>query len=275
VVATPIGNLEDLSPRAATVLRSVSAVAAEDTRRTAKLTQRVGSSARLISVHAHAPPARLDAVVDLALAGGDVAVATDAGTPGISDPGPALVARARAAGVTVIAIPGPSAVAAALSIAGFPADRYAFLGFPPRRGRARTEWLASVAASAIPVVCFEAPGRVGLLVAELAARCEPSRRAVLARELTKAFEESRAGTLGDLAAELASAEVRGECTLVVEGGGRAPGAGTASPEPGLAVALARALRDAEVEGSRAARVIASLTGLSRNASYRIVLEGAE
>lgn len=268
VVATPIGNLQDLSPRAAEVLRAVDLVAAEDTRETSKLLRHVGSRARLLSAHAHSPARRLDEILGALAEGRRVAVTSDAGTPGVSDPGPVLVARARAAGHRVVPIPGPSAVHAALSASGLPGDRYRFLGFPPRRGEARARWLAEAAASPDTVVCFEAPGRLPGLLADLAAACGVARRAVVGRELTKLFEEVHAGGLGELAARYAEAGVRGECTVVVEGGG----AETRAPEPGQAERLARALHDAGVEGRRAAAVLAAATGLSRNEAYRLAMK---
>jgi 16S rRNA (cytidine1402-2'-O)-methyltransferase len=271
VVATPIGNLSDLSGRAAEVLRTVAVVAAEDTRETAKLLRHVGSSARLMSAHAHSPAARFEQIVALLLTGQDVAVCSDAGTPGVSDPGPLLVERAREAGVRVVPIPGPSAVHAALSVAGFPADRYWFAGFPPRRGDDRLRWLERVARSEDTVVCFEAPGRVGRTLADLARTAGSERRAIVGRELTKAFEEVRFGALEALAAGFADEQVRGECTLVIEGAGEPAATG----QPDLAARLARALRAAGMEPSRAARVIAAVAGTSRNESYRVAMESGE
>jgi 16S rRNA (cytidine1402-2'-O)-methyltransferase len=269
VVGTPIGNLGDLSPRAAAILRAVDLVAAEDTRQTLKLVRHAGGHARVVSAHAHSPASRLEAIVARLAAGDRVAVATDAGTPGVSDPGPALVALALAAGHRVVPVPGPSAVHAALSASGLPGDRYRFAGFAPRRGAGREEWLQEVAGSPDTVVCFEAPGRLAALLADLAEACGPARRAVVGRELTKKFEEVRAGALGDLAAALAGTEVRGECTVVVAGSGPAVAAG----DRDLAERLVAALRDAGVEGSRAARVLAAVTGLSRNEAYRLATGG--
>lgn len=271
MVATPIGHLGDLSPRAADTLRSVGTVAAEDTRETAKLVRHVGASPRLLSLHAHSPERRLREVVALLEAGEDVALTTDAGTPGVSDPGPAVVALARERGARVVPIPGPSAVHALLSVAGMPADRYRFAGFPPRRGPERGAWLAEVAGAAETTVCFEAPGRVAPLLADLAVACGPERRAVLGRELTKAYEEVLAGSLEALAREAEGRELRGECTLAVD---RAPPRPAAAGDADLAARLVEALRDAGMEGRRAAQVVSAVTGLPRNASYRLVLEGS-
>jgi 16S rRNA (cytidine1402-2'-O)-methyltransferase len=270
VVATPIGHLDDLSPRAASVLRDVVVVAAEDTRETRKLTERVGSSARLVSWHAHSPAGRLEELVALLIDGSDVALTTDAGTPGISDPGAVLVARAREAGVRVVPVPGPSAVATALMASGLPADRYLFLGFPPRKGPERAAWLERIRNEPVTVVCFEAPGRVAELLADLVARCGPERRAVVARELTKRFEEIRAGSLAELADWAGGRENRGEMTLVVEGAPAHP------PEVdiGPAARMAQALVAAGLERSRVAKAVGEVFGLSRNESYRLVAEDA-
>ncbi len=271
VVSTPIGNLGDLSQRAIEVLQRVPVVAAEDTRETRKLTSHVGSAARLLSLHAHSSDSRIQQVIDLLGEGSDVALTTDAGTPGVSDPGPELVRRAREAGIPVVPIPGPSAVHAALAASGFPADRYVFLGFAPRKGPGRDEWLIRIRDSSFTVVCFEAPTRTGALVEELAALCGPDRRAVVARELTKKFEEFRVGAMGALGLELAANPPRGEVTLVIEGRPTAE-----SPvDDGLARVLRDALAGAGVEPSRAARVIKDVTGLSRNESYRLTMEGEE
>lgn len=217
VVATPLGNLGDLSDRAKDVLRSVAVVAAEDTRRARTLVSHVGARPRLMSHHAHSPPARTRAVVSELEAGHDVALLTDAGTPTVSDPGAVLVARARAAGARIVAIPGPTAVAAALSISGFAADRYLFLGFPPRRGRDRREWLDQAAESPWTIVAYESPERLVALLTDLAERCAAERAAAVARELTKLHEECKTGTLLDLAGYYTQEPPRGEVTVVVAG----------------------------------------------------------
>jgi 16S rRNA (cytidine1402-2'-O)-methyltransferase len=207
-------------------------------------------------------------VIELLRQGNDVAVTTDAGTPGVSDPGPELVRRAREAGILVVPIPGPSAVHAALAASGFPADRYVFLGFAPRKGPGREEWLLRIRDSSFTVVCFEAPARTGALLQELAVLAGPDRRVVVARELTKRFEEFRVGAIGVLAEQLAREPPRGEVTLVIEG--RA--AAESPADDGMARVLRDALANAGVEPSRAARVIRDVTGLSRNESYRLTME---
>src|SRR5437879_8060156 len=220
VVATPLGNLEDLSPRAAETLRGVAAVAAEDTRHTKTLLAHVGSSADLLSVHAHSSAAALRRVLHLLGAGKDVALVTDAGTPSVSDPGAELVAAARARDVPVVTVPGPTAVAAALSVSGLGADRYLFLGFIPRHAAERRRLLDLVAQSEWTVVLFEAPPRVAELLEDLAAACGAERPAAVARELTKLFEEHGAGTLAELAGYYAEAPARGEVTVMVAGTGK-------------------------------------------------------
>ena len=223
VVATPLGNLGDLSPRAADLLRRVPVVAAEDTRRTRGLLSHLGASPTVLSFHAHSGERRLDTVLGILRDGRDVALVSDAGTPGVSDPGADLVAAARDAGIAVIPIPGPSAVATALSATGLPADRYLFLGFLPRKGGERTRLLTRAAEEEWSVVLFEAPTRLGALLQDLARVAGPARRAAVARELTKLHEEFRSGTLAELADYYSEHEPRGEITVVVAGtGGPAP-----------------------------------------------------
>ena len=268
VVATPIGNLQDLSPRAASVLRSVDVVASEDTRRTATLLTHVGAQPRLLSFHAHSGPRRTSTLLEILAAGRDVALVTDAGTPGVSDPGADLVAAARAAGTPVVAIPGASAIAAALSASGLGADRYLFLGFVPKKGGERARLLARAASEEWSVVFFEAPGRVAALLRDLAALA-PGRRAVAARELTKIHEEFRAGTVDELADYYSMQEPRGEFTIVL--------GGTGTPaEPRDRSEEARALaRSWLAEGStrrEATRRLVSELGLARNDAYRLVMD---
>jgi 16S rRNA (cytidine1402-2'-O)-methyltransferase len=269
VVATPLGNLGDLSPRAAETLKRVAAVAAEDTRHTKPLLRHVGSAADLVSVHSHSSEQSLRRVLDLLAAGRDVALVTDAGTPAVSDPGAALVAAARAAAVPVVTVPGPTAVAAALAVAGFPADRYVFLGFLPRKGPERRRLLAQAAASEWTVVLFESPLRAAMLLADLARACGGDRPAAVARELTKVFEETRAGPLAELADHFAAAPARGEVTIVLAGTGRAPR--PAAPPPDAA-ARARAWLADGLSRKDVAERVAEETGMSRNAAYRLVNE---
>ena len=190
LVSTPIGNLGDLTPRAVEALRSCALICCEDTRHSGKLLSHAGvSGVRLAVANEHTEAARVAEVIDLLAAGRDVAVVTDAGTPGISDPGSRLVRAVLDAGLPVSAVPGPAALVMALVISGFDTTRFVFEGFLPRSGRERTRRLAEVAAERRTSVLYEAPHRVQRTVADLAAACGGERRVALARELTKKFEE--------------------------------------------------------------------------------------
>src|SRR5688572_4788595 len=268
VVATPLGNLNDLAPRAAEVLRQASVVAAEDTRRTRGLLSHLGASPTLLSFHAHSGERRLDTLLEILADGRDVALVTDAGTPGVSDPGADLVNAAREAGFTVVPIPGPSAVATALSAAGISADRYLFLGFVPRKGTERTRLVARAAAEEWSVVLFEAPSRLVALLRDLAAAAGPDRRAMVARELTKLHEELRAGTLAELADYYSETPPRGELTIVMEGSGTPPAAPDRTTD---AVEEATALLAEGLTRREVARRLTDTLGLSRNDAYRLVM----
>lgn len=268
VVATPLGNLGDLSPRAAETLRRVAAVAAEDTRHSKPLLVHAGSTAELLSFHAHSGEHDLRRLLQLLGTGKDIALITDAGTPAVSDPGARLVAAARERDYPVVTIPGPTAVAAALSVSGLPADRYLFLGFLPRKGGDRRRLLETIARSEWTMVLFEAPNRAAELLADLAAACGGERPAVVARELTKVFEESRGGTLTELAGYYAEAPVRGEVTIVVAGAGK-PAA--ALPPPDLD-ARARALLDEGLSRRDAADRLADEAGIPKKTAYKVVNE---
>jgi len=269
VVATPLGNLGDLSVRAMEVLRAVPVVAAEDTRRTRGLLSHLGASPRLLSYHAHSEEPRLEVLLEILHDGRDVALVSDAGTPVVSDPGTDLVAAARASGITVVPIPGPSAVATALSAAGLKGDRYLFLGFIPRKGSERARLLARAAAEEWSVVFFEAPTRLADLLEDLARAVGGGRRAVVARELTKLHEEFRAGTLAELAGYYSEHPPRGEITIVLEGTG-------APAEPpdrtGEAVEQATLLLAEGLTRREVVRRISETLGLPRNDAYRLVME---
>jgi 16S rRNA (cytidine1402-2'-O)-methyltransferase len=216
IVATPIGNLGDLTVRAAEVLCTADLVLAEDTRRTGRLLAHVGSTAPQRSLHEHNERARTDELVARLLEGATVALVTDAGTPLISDPGLALVRGCIEAGVPVVPVPGASAVLAALVVSGIASDRMAFDGFLPRRGRARTQRLAELAREPRTTVLFLAPHRAAEDLADLARACGEDRPAALCRELTKLHEDVRRGTLAELHAGVEDG-VRGELTLVIAG----------------------------------------------------------
>ncbi len=269
VVATPLGNLGDLSPRAADTLKRAAVVAAEDTRHTKTLVAHVGSHAELVSFHAHSSDAALQRILTLLGGGKDVALVTDAGTPSISDPGAALVAAARERGIPVITVPGPTAVAAALAVSGLGADRYLFLGFLPRKGGDRKRLLALVAESEWTVVLFESPNRVADLLQDRAAVCGPERRGAVARELTKVFEETRDGTLTELARYFAEAPARGEVTVVVAGTGKAPPGPAPAADP---TTLARALLAEGMTRKDVVERLTEVTGIPRNTAYRLVNE---
>jgi len=268
VVATPLGNLGDLSPRAADTLKRVAVVAAEDTRHSKPLLVHAGSRAELVSFHEHSSERALERILRILSEGRDVALITDAGTPAISDPGVALVAAARERGVQVVTIPGPSAVAASLAVSGIPGDRYLFLGFLPRKGSDRRRFLLTAASSEWTVVIFEAPNRVTPLLADLLEVCGPERRATVSREMTKVFEETRAGTLQELSEHYAEAPARGEVTVVLEGTGKQ----RVHEPPADAGARAKALLAEGLSRKDVAERLAEETGISRNRAYRLVNE---
>jgi len=269
VVATPLGHLDDLTVRASAVLSAVDVVAAEDTRRSRVLLQHIGASPRLLSVHAHTEASQGEPVIALLAAGQSVALVTDAGTPGISDPGARLVHAVRDAGFAVVPIPGASAVAAALSAAGLPADRYLFLGFPARKGRERRADLGRAASEPWTTVFYEAPPRLVSLLKDLAETCGEERRAVVARELTKLHEEFRTGSLRELAEWYEAHPPKGEITLLLSGAD--PRAEQAPDVEAIreraAELLAQGLTRKDV-----VRALTESSGLGRNELYRLVME---
>ncbi len=268
VVATPIGNLEDLSRRAERVLGEVAHVAAEDTRRTGLLLQHLGIRADLVSYHAHNEAARLEGILAWLAAGEDVALVSDAGTPVVSDPGGRLVQAAAAAGHVVVPIPGPSAVLAALVSSGLPCDRFAFLGFVPRKGGDRSSTLARIAGSLETCVVFESPERLGRLLEDLVRACGPDRRAAVGRELTKLHEEIRRGTVEELHAYYQREKPRGEVTVVVEAGSGE----SEQVEVETVRRRARILLRSGERPSEVARDLARSLGVSRNEAYAMVQE---
>ncbi len=214
LVATPIGNLGDLAPRAVEVLGSVALVCCEDTRRTGRLLQHAGIRAtRLAVCNEHTELSRIADVLDTLLAGDDVALVTDAGTPGISDPGERLVRATLDAGFRVSAVPGPVAAVTALVISGLPTSRYVFEGFLPRSGKERSNRLADIAAEQRTVVIYEAPHRIQRTVHDLAAACGGDRQVAIARELTKLYETVTRGSLGSIDI----GDPRGEYVIVLAG----------------------------------------------------------
>jgi 16S rRNA (cytidine1402-2'-O)-methyltransferase len=270
IVATPIGNLEDVTLRALRVLREAQLILAEDTRRTRTLLVHHAISTPLAALHAHTGAARVQALADELAAGKRYALVSDAGTPLVSDPGRELVEAALARGVTVEAIPGPSALLSALCVAGLRADQFRFLGFLPRSGRRRREVLAGIAHDRASSVLFESPNRLGDTLRELAALCAPERRAAVCRELTKLHEEVARGTLSELAQRFSEA-ARGEITLVVEGAMPELQADDEGVEMDVG-ALLDARRAAGVAPREVAKELASLLGVDTREAYRRVVE---
>ena len=269
MLSTPIGHLGDFSFRGLEVLRQVAVVAAEDTRRTRRLLGHYEVSPPLVSLHAHSRPEQVERLLDRVAAGEDVAYVTDAGTPGVSDPGASIAERAHARGIPVVPIPGPAAVLAALAAAGFPADRFLFLGFLPRKGSARAALLARIASEPWTTICYEAPGRTVALLKDLAARCGDGRPAAVARELTKLHEEVRRGTVAELIQYYEAHAPRGEVTVVVSGahGAVAAPAAPAHPDAGELIAAMRAEGAAP---SAIAKELSRRLDLSRHDAYRLL-----
>jgi 16S rRNA (cytidine1402-2'-O)-methyltransferase len=282
LVATPIGNLEDISLRALRILREATVIAAEDTRHTRKLLTRHRVGGRLVSLHEHNEHARTPALVRRLLGGDSVALVSDAGTPGLSDPGMALVRAAADAGVPVVPIPGPSAVLAALVASGLPAEPVTFLGFLPGGGAERRRALASIRGLSHTLVLFEAPHRLRQTLEELLATLG-ERRIAVARELTKVHEEVYRATLSETVRRFSAEAPRGEFTLVIEGArGQAPAGGSQGDAPVDVPDEAAAARDtarealtrASAEGCSAqesVRRAARASGLRRNEVYRLWL----
>lgn len=271
LVATPIGNLEDLSPRAARTLAEADLVACEDTRRTGRLLTHLGVDVPLLAVHDHNESQRAAQICDRVAAGQTVALVSDAGTPGISDPGYDVVAHAVARGLPVTAVPGPSAVIHALVISGLPTDRFAFEGFLPRKAGPRRSRLEALAADDRTLIFYVAPHRAADDLAAMAEAFGAARRAVLTRELTKRFEEAQHGSLADLAEATAATPPRGEVTVVVAG------APDDAPRPeddwsdGRIRAEVTALVAAGESRRDAVRLIVDRTGLPKRHVYDVAI----
>jgi len=268
VVATPVGNLGDISRRALEVLGSVDAIAAEDTRVTGRLLAHYGIAKRLIAVHDHNERRAVAQVLALMAAGKSLAITCDAGTPGISDPGALVVAAARAAGFPVRPVPGPNAAVAALSVSGVTDPHFLFYGFLPAKAVARRRALALLAALPYTLVFHEAPHRVEECIADLGAVLGRSRRIVLARELTKLFESVYACTLGEAKVWLAADPRRrkGEFVLIVEG------AGPQQEEGGSHVLHALKVLLDDLPLRQAVNLTAKIVGAKKNELYRLALE---
>ncbi len=263
IVATPIGNLGDLSPRAVTTLQSVHAICAEDTRHTRPLLVQAGIERPLLALHEHNEDAQAGALVARLLAGDSLALVSDAGTPLVSDPGFRLVAAARAAGIRVSPVPGPCAIIAALSVAGLASDRFCFEGFLPPKSAARRARIAELVNEQRTLVFYESSHRIEDALADFSRELGPLRRAVLARELTKRFETVLDGSLAQLQAQLAADpdQRRGEFVLIVAG---------AVDDADARLANGRRLYarlSQDLPPSKAARLAAELSGAPRQALY--------
>ena len=271
VVATPIGNLGDLTPRARAALEGADLIAAEDTRRTGALLAAIGISGKLVSLHEHNEEQRIASLLSELKAGKIVALVSDAGTPLLSDPGFELVSRAAAAGFAVHTIPGPSAITAALSVAGLPTHRFCFEGFLPARAAERRAALAELAHETRTLVFFEAPHRIAAALEDLVAHFGAARRAAVARELTKTHETIYRGTLAELHARAQTEEnfARGELTVIVAGAAAGANAVDAAELRRTMEILLR-----ELPPGRAAATAAALTGAPRAAAYALAARGA-
>ncbi|HEV2005822.1 MAG TPA: 16S rRNA (cytidine(1402)-2'-O)-methyltransferase [Candidatus Limnocylindrales bacterium] len=274
VVATPIGNLRDVTLRALDVLAAVPLIAAEDTRLSRRLLDRYEIKTRAISFHVRSAPGRLEQLLEHLRGGSDLALVTDAGTPIVSDPGEDLVASWAAEGGAVVPIPGASAVLAAVVAGGMAGPRWGFEGFLPRSGRERRERLARVAVDDRATIIFEAPTRLGATLKDLVAACGAVRQAAVCRELTKLHEQIARGPLAELVTRVADGTIptRGEVVIVVAGAASFSGAGLSQQDVAGAPDRARAEVDRLVAGGiargEAARRVAADTGIHRRELYR-------
>jgi 16S rRNA (cytidine1402-2'-O)-methyltransferase len=269
IVATPIGNLDDLSARAIETLKKVDVVAAEDTRHSRRLLQHLGLRKTMLALHEHNERERSDGVLDLLEKGSSIALVSDAGTPLISDPGYVLVREARSRGLVVTPIPGACALIAALSAAGLPTDRFRFEGFLPAKRGARRAALEALKHEVATLVFYESPHRILETAAEIAETFGDNREVVFGRELTKAFETFYAGAAAEVSAQLAADPyaVKGEFVVMVHGATQAPEEGV-----NLDVDLLLRLLTVELPVKKVARMAADLTGLSKNELYQRALD---
>lgn len=271
IVSTPIGNLADLTYRAVQVLGEVDRILAEDTRRTAILIRHYGIATPLVSLHAFNEAARVKRVLGWLAAGEALALVSDAGTPLLSDPGARIVQQAVEAGHTIIPVPGASALLAALVASGLEPEPFTFYGFLPRRGRGRAAALAAAASSLHTAVFYEAPGRIVELLQDLAEQCGPTRRVVVARELTKVHETFFRGTLEAAVAYYGREAPRGEVVVLVAGrAGAAETTNRGAAEAAVAAAARALLREGK-RPSAIARELGRRFAVPRNRAYEIVL----
>ncbi len=265
IVATPLGNLEDITLRAIRVLKGVNLVAAEDTRRTRKLLNYYQIETHTISYHAHNQAVRGPELIEKMREGQKIALVSDAGTPGFSDPGAMLVAQAWEAGLKVEAVPGPAAGVAVLSMSGFPGD-VTFLGFPPRRPGKRREFFQGLVREPRVLILYESPQRLAGTISEMAGYFA-DRHVLVVRELTKVFEEAWRGPMAEVAEQLADRAIKGECTMVLS----CP-AKLREEEVDLAAQLIDMARESNLAGRRLTELVAQATGLSKNRVYKAYLE---
>jgi 16S rRNA (cytidine1402-2'-O)-methyltransferase len=266
VVSTPIGNLADLTFRAVDVLKTVDRILCEDTRHTRILLDHYAIRTPTSAYHEHNEAKATPGLVAELARGATFALVTDAGTPVLSDPGARLVRAAIAAGVPVEPVPGASALLAALVAAGLDADHFTFLGFLPRKGAERRALVARIATAEHLTILYEAPGRVAATLAEIGGACRVARQAVVARELTKQFEELRRGTVDELAAYYREHPPRGEVVVLIEGAAASP------PDESAVRERARSLRARGVPAREVMQTLTDEFGLTRNAAYRLAHE---
>ena len=266
IVATPIGNLEDLTPRARQMLAEVDLIAAEDTRRTGRLLSHIGVKSRLMALHDHNEEKSVAKIIKMLQDGQSIALVSDAGTPLVSDPGYRLVSAAHENNIGVSPIPGASAAVAALSVAGLATDRFCFEGFGPSKKDARREWLQARATETRTMVFYESVHRISACFADLIDAFGCERKAFVGRELTKMHEQCVSATLGELAAQVAADEIMHKGELVIVVGGGATSASAIDIER-LLQELSGKLPDKEI-----ARAVAKATGEKRNALYQRLLD---
>jgi 16S rRNA (cytidine1402-2'-O)-methyltransferase len=266
IVATPIGNLEDLTPRARQTLASVDLIAAEDTRHTMRLLSNIGAKPVLMALHDHNEERAAYKVIEALESGKDVALVSDAGTPLVSDPGFRVVREAHKQGIKVVPLPGASAVTAALSAAGLPTDRFSFEGFAPAKRAARRKWLESLADETRTIVMYESVHRISECLADLVEGFGPDRNAFIGRELTKLHEQCVQGTLGKLKRLMDEGAIarKGEFVIVVAGAER-------EADSGIDVDRLLGLLSSHLGANQAARITAELTGQKKNALYERIL----
>jgi 16S rRNA (cytidine1402-2'-O)-methyltransferase len=268
VVATPIGNLEDVTLRALRILRDVSLIAAEDTRRTGRLLQHYSISTPTTSLHEHNERGKTPGLVERLRQGASIALVSDAGTPLVSDPGQGLVAAAREAGIRVESIPGPSAVMAALSAVGFPGSEFTFAGFAPHRSKDRKAWLEQLVREARTVVFFEAPHRIAATLADLEALLGPSHAIGIARELTKLHEELVVSPIQELAKRFQAS--KGEFTVILPAVSAAPGAPAPPDDEQLRRELGHLIENDGLSRRAAAKALAAKYGVRPNMLYSLL-----